>query len=249
MNLAWAIRRLCAMSGREVAYRIGQRVRNGLDRGHAAASPPVIDGRAAGEPWVVPLPRGFDAPKYAAAAERILSGDFRIFALRPARLGFPPRWNRDPKTGTLAPLIRSTQIDYRDETLVGDIKYLWEPSRHAALVTLAQAWHLTADTRFVSGCQRLLDSWFEQCPYGVGPHWTSSLELALRLVNWSFAWHLLGGAESAVFHGAAGEAFRVRWLNSIHQHCHFISRHLSRHSSANNHLLGELTGLFVASVT
>ena len=249
MNLAWAIRRLGAMSGREVAYRIGQRVRNDLDFLHSVASPPIIGTLAAGKPWVSPLPRGFDAAKYAAAAERILSGDFQIFALRPARLGFPPQWNRDPKTGTIAPPARSTRIDYRDEALVGDIKYLWEPSRHAALVTLAQAWHLTGEGKFASGCQLLLDSWFEQCPYGVGPHWTSSLESALRLVNWSFAWHLLGGAESPVFHGAAGEAFRARWLTSIHQHCHFISRHLSRHSSANNHLLGELTGLFVASVT
>jgi hypothetical protein len=249
MNLAWAVRRLSAMSGREVAYRVGQRMRSGLDRLDAASTAPIIEGRAAGEPWVRPLPRGFDAKKYAAAAERILSGDWQIFALRPASLGFPPQWNRDPKTGRVAPLIRSTRIDYRDEALVGDIKYLWEPSRHAALVTLAQAWHLTGDRKFASGCQLLLDSWFEQCPYGVGPHWTSSLELALRLVNWSFAWHLLGGAESAVFHGAAGEAFRGRWLTSIYQHCHFISRHLSRHSSANNHLLGELTGLFVASVT
>jgi hypothetical protein len=249
MNLAWAIRRLGAMSGREVAYRIGQRVRNDLDFLHCVASPPITAQLAAGKPWVAPLPRGFDAAKYAAAAERILGGDFQIFALRPARLGFPPQWNRDPKTGTIAPTTRSTRIDYRDEALVGDIKYLWEPSRHAALVTLAQAWHLTGEGKFAAGCRSLLDSWFEQCPYGVGPHWTSSLESALRLVNWSFAWHLLGGAESTVFHGAEGEAFRARWLKSIHQHCHFISRHLSRHSSANNHLLGELTGLFVASVT
>lgn len=249
MNLAWAIRRLRAMSGGEVAYRIGQRVRNDLDFFNAPASAPIIRKLAAGKPWVAPLPRAFDAAKYAAAADRILAGDFQIFALRPAHLGFPPHWNRDPKTGTIAPLSRSTRIDYRDEALVGDIKYLWEPSRHAALVTLAQAWHLTGDSKFASGCQLLLDSWFEQCPYAVGPHWTSSLELALRLVNWSFAWHLLGGAQSVVFQGVAGEAFRARWLTSIHQHCYFISRHLSRHSSANNHLLGELTGLFVASVT
>ena len=63
MNLAWAIRRLSAMSGREVAYRIGQRARNGLDRFDAAASPSIIEGQATGEPWVKPLPRGFDAKK------------------------------------------------------------------------------------------------------------------------------------------------------------------------------------------
>ena len=74
MNLAWAIRRLGAMSGREVAYRIGQRVRNDLDFLHSAGSPPSLDKLAAGKPWVAPLPRGFDAAKYAAAADRILGG-------------------------------------------------------------------------------------------------------------------------------------------------------------------------------
>ena len=112
--------------------------------------------------------------------------------------------------------------------------------RHAELVTLAQAWHLTGDSRYSAGCRTLLDSWFEQCPYPLGPHWTSSLEHGVRLLNWSFAWHLLGGDDSALFESSEGRAFRERWLASIYQHCHFIAGHLSRYSSANNHLLGEL---------
>jgi hypothetical protein len=40
--------------------------------------------------------------------------------------------------------------------------------------------------------------------------------------------------------------FRDTWLTSIYQHTRFIASHLSRFSSANNHLIGELTGLFVA---
>ena len=163
-----------------------------------------------------------------------------MFALRPAQLGFPPQWNRDPKTGRVAPLTFGKALDYRDERIVGDIKYLWEPSRHAELLTLAQAWHLSHDQRYAAACRTLLDSWFEQCPYARGPHWASSLEHAMRLINWSFAWHLLGDER---------EPLRERWLTSIFQHCHFIAGHFSRHSSANNHLLGELTGLFVAATT
>ncbi len=250
MNLGWKLRRLSAMRGPELVYRVRQRARASVDRiGLLGPRPVWLKESRYGEPWVAPLPHRFDADKYRAAAERILAGEFDVFALRPVRLGFPPRWNRDPKTGRDAPMVHGKTLDYRNEALVGDVKYLWDPSRHAQLVTLAQAWHLSGDSKFAAGCQLLLDSWFEQCPYGLGPHWSSSLELALRLVNWSFAWHLLGGAQSPVFHGAAGEAFRGRWLTSIHQHCHFISGHLSRHSSANNHLLGELTGLFVASLT
>jgi len=132
---------------------------------------------------------------------------------------------------------------------VGDVKYLWEINRHLELVTLAQAWHLTGEERYAFGCRTLLDSWFSQCPYPRGVNWCVSLEHAIRLVNWSFAWFLLGGEESIVFAGDAGRAFRARWLESIYRHCHFIQRHWSRHSSANNHLLGEATGLFVGAVT
>jgi hypothetical protein len=250
MSLRWTLNRLAAMDRREVGYRVGQQVRATLERLglFAARIPPTLDD-VAGRPWIDPLPRQFDARKYCAAADRILAGEFDVFALRPAQLGFPPQWNRDPKTGRVAPLAFGKTLNYRDARIVGDIKYLWEPSRHAELLTLAQAWRLSRDEGYAAACRTLLDSWFEQCPYGQGAHWTSSLEHAMRLINWSFAWHLLGGEHSPLFTTKEGGAFRERWRASVFQHCHFIAGHFSRHSSANNHLLGELTGLFVAATT
>jgi len=250
MNLVWALHRLSAMSRREIGYRLKQRVRAGLEQyGLRRARTPPPRHCATGRAWVEPLPLEFDTDKYARAADEILAGRFRVFALRPAPLGFPPVWNRDPKTGVHAPQRFGKSLDYRDEALVGDIKYLWEPSRHFELVTLAQAWHLTREPRYAQGCRTLLESWLDQCPWPLGPHWTSSLEHAIRLLNWSFAWHLLGADRSIVFHDADGKRFRERWLGSIYRHCDFIASHYSRYSSANNHLLGELTGLFVAAVT
>lgn len=241
MSLRWKLNRLAAMDGREIRHRVGQQARTTLERfGFFAAEVPPRTTDASGRPWVEPLPRQFDAAKYRAAADCILDGEFDVFAMRPAQLGFPPQWNRDPKTRILAPLTFGKALNYRDERLVGDIKYLWEPNRHAELLTLAQAWHLTQDQRYADACCTLLDSWFEQCPYALGPHWTSSLEHAMRLISWSFAWHLLG---------EQCEPVRERWLTSIYQHCHFIDGHFSRHSSANNHLLGELTGLFIGATT
>jgi hypothetical protein len=43
------------------------------------------------------------------------------------------------------------------------------------------------------------------------------------------------------------EDFRQRWLSSIYLHLKRISRKLSFYSSANNHLVGELIGLFVGA--
>jgi hypothetical protein len=250
MSLKWKLHRLSAMSGWEVGYRVKQRVQASVEQFgfHSTEPPPPARGQT-GAAWVATLPAHFDVEKYRRAADEILAGRFPVFAMPAADLGFPPQWNRDPKTGKQAPLRFGKTLNYRDESLVGDIKYLWEPSRHSQLVTLAQAWHLSHDDRYAQGCRVLLESWFDQCPYPSGVHWTSSLEHAIRLVNWSFAWHLLGGDSATIFQGATGEAFKQRWLTSVYQHCQFIAGHFSRYSSANNHLLGELMGLFIAAVT
>jgi hypothetical protein len=238
-----------AMDAREVGYRGVQYLRARAKRAGLGLAKPVPAGAARGSPWIQPLPKGFILDTYRQSADAVLGGRFRLFGNREWALGFPPAWNRDPSSGVRAPLEFGMTLDYRDAATVGNIKYLWEPNRHLELVTLAQAWHLTGEQRFAQGCGTLLDSWFEQCPYMLGPNWTSSLELALRLLNWSCAWHLLGGDGSVLFAGEDGAALRARWLNAVRQHCHFIAGHLSRYSSANNHLLGELLGLLVGATT
>ena len=248
-RLQWTLSRLRAMSASEIGFRLRRKVQGSVERvGIGRARPPEPTGISASA-WVRPLPRDFAPRRYREAADRILAGRFDVFALEDARLGFPPRWNVDPKTGIEAPLGFGLGLDYRDPARVGDIKYLWEINRHLELVTLAQAWHLSADERYARGARALIDSWLEQCPYPRGVNWCASLEPAIRLVNWSFAWHLLGSEDSMLFAGEEGRAFRGRWLEGIYRHCHFIAGHFSRHSSANNHLLGEATGLFIAALT
>src|SRR6185437_3508724 len=241
--------RLRAMGPAEVGFRLHRAARSRAERAGLGRAHPGLPAGRTGAAWVRELPCRFDAAGYAAAADRVLAGTFDVLALDGAPLGFPPAWNVDPKTGTRAPLRFGKTLDYHSPRTVGDVKYLWEVNRHLELVTLAEAWHLTREPRFAEGCKRLIDSWLAECPYPFGANWCSSLELAIRLVNWACAWQLLGAEESIVFAGDEGAAFRARWLTSIHQHCHFVSGHLSRHSSANNHLLGEAAGLAVAALT
>jgi Heparinase II/III-like protein/Heparinase II/III N-terminus len=233
----------------ELGFRVGRKIQGTVERAGIGLARPSVPAGQCGKPWSARLPCDLDVVRYRRAADRILSGVFDVLSLHGARLGFPPRWNVDPRTGIEAPLVFGKELNYRDPALVGDVKYLWEPNRHLELVTLAQAWHLTRDERYAVGCRTMLESWFDQCPYPRGVNWCVSLEHAVRLVNWSFAWFLLGGDDATVFVGPEGRAFRARWLESIYRHCHFIPRHWSRHSSANNHLLGEATGLLVGALT
>jgi hypothetical protein len=239
-SLAWRLNRLRAMSPAEVGWRARTGAAAVLEHLGLGLAPDAGPGSGAcGAPWVAPLPREFDAAPYLEAADRLLAGRWDVLSAKDCVLGFPPRWHRDPKTGTLASSAFGKSIDYRDPRMVGDIKHLWELNRHLELVTLAQAFHLSRAPRYAEGALELLDSWLEHCPYPRGVQWTSALEAAIRLLNWAVAWPLLG---------EAGAPLHARWAAAVYRHCHFVAHNLSRHSSANNHLLGELAGLFVAAL-
>ena len=246
----WYFNRLRCMSVVEILRRTARRVaiegeKRGLSR---PGKVPKADLAQAGARWL-PQPAISDAAPYLQAADRLVTGRFNIFALRNIELGSPPKWNRDCKTGVEAPLVCAKLIDYRDSSLVGDIKYLWEPNRHQHLVTLAQAYALSGQPIYLETIREHLRSWFTECPEGLGPNWSSSLEAGLRLISWSITWQLVGGLASPLFEDAAGEVFRDAWLDSIYRHQRFIAGYLSRDSSANNHLIGELVGLFVGALT
>jgi hypothetical protein len=210
---------------------------SGLLRAPAMPAPELS---VAAQPWVH-RDAGIAPAPYAAAARRIADGRLDVFSLAELDLGTPPRWNRDPKTGIEGPLAFGKLLDYRDPDLVGDIKYLWEPNRHLHLVTLAQAYALSGKRQFYDALAEQLDSWFIACPYGRGPNWSSALEAAIRLVNWAIAWQLVQPIRD--------KDFEARWLRSVYEHAHFVRHWFSAHSSANNHLIGEATGVFVAALT
>ena len=153
-------------------------------------------------------------------------------------VGFEFNWHRDYRYGRQVERGFAGTLNIRDTAVVSDIKYVWEPSRFQHLSALAFA----ADAeKHASYIVRSIDSWITANPYLYGVHWTSSLELAERVISWAMLYPRIAD------HVARDEAFRQRWLDSIYLHLMRISRKLSLYSSANNHLIGELIGLFVGA--
>lgn len=190
-----------------------------------------------------------DGSRPIGFADAFLAGRRRVFGLDVGSPGGAYEWNRDPLTGVTSPPAHGPGLDLYDRGLVGDVKYLWEPNRHVELVGLAQAFMLTGEERYFREVRAFLSSWWAQCPYLQGPNWSSGLELGIRLINWSLAWQMLLAAPGSLFRADASKDLRQQWLSSVYQHCHFVRRHYSRHSSANNHLVGEAAGVFIASLT
>lgn len=121
-----------------------------------------------------------------------------------------------------------------------------ELHRHGHLVRLAQACRLGAGAAYREALLDQLDRWIDQCAFSGSAAWASALDAGLRLVNWSIAWQLLEVEEAPA---GVPAALQRRWCDAVYEHAAFVHRHRSRHSSANNHLLGELLGLVAAGAT
>lgn len=258
-SLAWKYRRLRSMSAEELAWRVRCLLRDGVDRYRFAIGlvpgPAAVIGGGSGEPgfrvaamnvgeWAAPTATPQEAAwrdRLARQADAIAQRRLSFFDLRDCHLGDPIDWNRDHAHGKAAPMGFSAFIDYRDFQLTGDCKLVWEPNRHHHLVVLARAYRATGDLRYASAAVDQLESWLAQCPFGRGMNWRSPLELGIRLINWVWMMDLI--RDSGLF---AGE-LRRRVLHAAYLHLWEITRKYSRASSANNHLVGEAAGVFIAS--
>ncbi|HEY6924193.1 MAG TPA: alginate lyase family protein [Steroidobacteraceae bacterium] len=247
---AWLFRRLSRMYWQEVPYRAWSVVRGiAQSKGAFDASsvpPPAVDAQW-GNPWCAnPGPSSAGAEYIRCAAQRLLEGHLEVFGHPVAMPGGIPEWNVDPVTGTRIDTTFGLFIDFRHIEGV-DIKFLWEVNRHLWWIPLAQAFALDGDQRYLDRLGQLLRSWLDSCPYARGANWSSPVEHGIRLINWSVVWSLIGGDRSPLFAGAQGQRLLDRWLASIYQHMRFASDNYSKYSSADNHLIGEAAGVYVAA--
>src|SRR5580700_9327883 len=144
-------------------------------------------------------------------------------------LGFEFDWHRDYRYGRQVEPRFAGALNIRDTAVVSDIKYVWEPSRHQYLSALAFAANGEQHADYIV---LSIDSWLRANPYLHGVHWTSSLELAERVISWALLYPRIADQV------ARDEDFRNRWLDSIYLHLTRIAGKLSLYSSANNHLIG-----------
>ncbi|MFD9637081.1 heparinase II/III family protein [Streptomyces violascens] len=240
----WYLRRLSRMGPREVGGRVGDAVRRRRWRSSMPDCP-----RVTGTRFTALLPAGTlaaippDAAKrLVAEADRLMYGRAEYFGVVRDDLA-DPDWASDPKTGRRAPAGYAFDVPYRSEDAVGDIKQIWELSRHQYLTVLAAAYAVTGDERYAERVAEHLRSWWEANPPLRGVHWTSGIELGIRLLSWVWIRRLLDG-----WPGAAGlfEGNPVA-VNQIWHHQRWLAAFPSRGSSANNHVIAETAGQFAAA--
>ncbi|MEU0398679.1 alginate lyase family protein [Streptomyces sp. NPDC006197] len=244
MSAGWYLRRLSAMGPREVGGRAVDAVRRRRWRSARPVCPSVTGARftAVLPPGTIASVAPDAAKRLVAEADRLMAGHAEYFGVVRDDL-VDPDWGYDPKTGRRAPWGYAFDVPYRDEDAVGDVKQIWELSRHQYLTVLAAAYALTGDERYAERVDGHLRSWWAANAPLRGVHWTSGIELGIRLLSWVWIRRLLDG-----WPGAAGlfEENPVA-LRQIWHHQRWLAAFPSRGSSANNHVIAEAAGQFAAA--
>ena len=248
----WYVRRLRGMSPGEVVHRVRDRERQlRWSRRRIRVGAPIPPPDAVGDrTFRATLPPGTRArvPEAArqalvGAAERMLAGEFALLGVTRTDMA-EPDWFLDPVTGRRAPQdVSAFRVDHRDEGVTGNVKQVWELSRHHHLTVLAAAWWLTGEERYAELVATQLRSWWRENPFLSGIHWTSGIELGVRLTSWVWVRRLLDGWPGAagLFEDAPEAVQQIRW------HLEYLAAFRSRGSSANNHLVAEAAGLLVGA--
>jgi hypothetical protein len=246
-KLAWYWHRLRAMSPVEVALHVRKKWRAAADAKRTAWPEVKLDPSAA----FPKLPRPEDAPEVLRDAlrrdaENILAGRWKFFGHLELQVDDPPKWQHDYLVRRdVETTAAGFKLDYRTLGDGVDSKVIWEPSRWHQLVRLAMAAYVLGEGRAAVKCVEWLEDWVKHNPPYRGWNWTSALEVGMRLVQFTWVDALIGAPNSAsVLQPRLGSLRRA----ILPPHAWYAWRHKSFGSSANNHLIGELAGLILATV-
>ena len=261
-RVRWYADRLGAMSPGEAAHRARLAVRDrwfvpAWERDSpAAAFARLFHGGDARQALASPHARhwlrlpasgaGFEPAFEEASA--IAAGRWRLFG-HEVHLDDPPRWNANPLTGAEWPDAPSRAIDYHGAGEAagataaagaggaGGPKFTWELGRLTPLPSLVLASRLGGDPAHAARAARWLADFAACAPLGRGIHHASGIEMAVRVLTASATLALLEPGEVV-----APDAV----LGLVAQQAKWCGDHLSLGSSANNHLLAELSAMVVA---
>lgn len=148
-------------------------------------------------------------------------------------------WRKDFKHNIESPIMLSSIISPQNFKLIGDIRFVSVISRlHHFPCLLAKAL-VDEDEKIINTIYNQLLAWKAQNPYLKSINWKSGIEVGIRVVNLILTRKLLELSKNDT------TAFKDSIDELIKFHFKYLISHLSLFSSANNHLIAELMGIYI----
>ena len=234
-SLSWYFHRFRSMSLPEIGFRVQQFVQKKREKHSQIGLNPSFSLPQL-PPAILPIGK---------TVIDLQNTTIDIFGL-PFDYSQPVNWHLDIASQREFPHTFAKDINIRTEEY-GSAKHVWEVNRLQFLPLIALRYRQTQDEQYLLQFQQLMTQWTEDNPYLLGVNWYSNIEVNIRLIVWFFCWEILNAsqrtAEDARFHTFVNDV----WLPTIYLHCQYSYQNPSKYSSANNHLISEHAGLFVAA--
>ena len=235
MALAWYINRLRTMSARELPYRFFQLIRKQLEK------------RQAGKhTFISNYETKACLPTLKIEKEQIpfFESTINIYGRTFDYSVIDIDWHKDIFSGKSFLLNFSKSMSIRSDKKLS-AKNVWEINRLLFLPQIAVNYAVTKEEKYLRQFVEINESWIQNNPNLLGINWYSNIEVNIRLINWFVSWEILKveNIDNSWFKSFVNKS----WIPCIYQHCVYSYRNPSLYSSANNHLLSEYAGLFIAT--
>jgi uncharacterized heparinase superfamily protein len=179
-----------------------------------------------------------DRCRILARADDALAHRVDLLGSGPVELGESIDWLKDFKSGFDWPARYFRDIDYNNRERPSDVKVPWELSRLQWMIPAGQAYLLSGDERYALGVRAVLEQWIDSNPYAGTVNWACTMEVALRILTWTWFFHVFHGTRAWTDH-----AFRAKFLCALYLHVEFTERHIERSDVNGNHYTADAAGL------
>ncbi len=154
--------------------------------------------------------------------------DFRLLAQNGTDTNFPLNYYKDIK-------IESGGA----EQLVKDIKLPWELSRFQHFLVSGHAYAQTGNEKYAQSFVDQLADWMEKNPVLLGPNWVCPMDVAIRALNWIWAFQFFKNSPSISMH------FWQRFVCSLYDHFDYLENNWEIYDSrTSNHYFSDLIGYY-----
>jgi len=235
-DVKWLINRLKTMSPGEIQFRTSQFVKKKIEKKRLTVPKSTLIRAADLSSFKTFDFDDFELPE---------TSKFHFFGLE-IDLDKPILFHHDISSGKDFPMSFSKDINIRSDAF-GSAKVVWEVNRLQFLLPILIKYRQTGDKSFLDQFVRIMSEWNEQNPYLKGVNWYSNIEVNIRLINWYWCWLLLADDKKWTASADYKKFTDEIWLPLIYQHCFYAYNNPSYYSSANNHLISEYAGLFIAN--
>lgn len=149
-------------------------------------------------------------------------------------------WHKDYQSNFIYPMFRFDKLkldQWYDQGI--DVKFPWELSRFYFGVNLGQRFLLTRHQVYYETFRKLVLDWIDNNQFLYGVNWVSTMETAIRAMNWIISLNFLSEALDE------DEEFRNRISNSLAQHAEYIYAfpEIYENNLTTNHTTAGFAGL------